>query len=281
MVTCTINVVDTLMDVFCNDIQEMQAIEELYRLQQHEDDVCCDQHKCIYKEILLRLTLLNDPNDIMKFADEEWCLLVSKLNVNKNIVNRLLKQYHETLCKSYFASWKSFTKAMVSRKRLSSWLNKRQIFSLARCYKAWKLETKRRVLLRGELCVSEAMLNVKANILDEISRKESIHEEYNLEVEKLVQSRRELDHDVHQLQMNLDNISRKLAEKKEEYDTHTHMRRQKENVYKQKIEKLKQLIETEEMAASDYEALINEKKDLLSPPLKKKRNRGKRGKKKK
>eukprot|EP00943_MAST-04B_sp_MAST-4B-sp1_P001087 g1087.t1 len=255
----------------------MQAIEELYRLQQYDDDVCCDQHKSIYKEILLRLTLLSDPNDIMKFADDEWRLLASKLNVNKNIVNRLLKQYHGTLCKSYFTSWKSFTKAMVSRKRLSSWLNKRQIVSLTRCYKAWKLETKRHVLLRGEQCVSEAMLNVKANILDEISRKESIYEEYKLEVKKLVQSRRELDHDVHQLQMNLDKISRKLAKKKEEYYTHDDMRRQKENVYKKKIEELKRLIELGEMATSDYEALINEKKDILSPSVKKKRNRrGKR-----
>ena len=107
----------------------MQAIEELYRLQQYEDDVCCEQHKSIYKEILLRLTLLNDPNNIIEFADKEWRLLESKLNVNIKIVNRLLKQYHKLLCKSYFSSWKSFTKAMVLRKRLSSWLNKRQILS--------------------------------------------------------------------------------------------------------------------------------------------------------
>ena len=257
----------------------MQAIEELYRLQHYEDDLCCEGHKDIYKTILLRLTLLNDNEQIIKFADAEWQQLTKTIHVNTNTINKLIKKYQDLLYRSYFASWKSFTKSTLVRKRMSNWLNKRQILSKRRVYTAWKLETERNCCIRGERCVTEAIKNVQINLINEISGKTEIHNNYKSDIKKLVETRRRLDHDVHQIQLTLNHISKEAQDVKIQYAEAETKRKEDLNKYNTKIEELKLLIAHEGMMVSEYERHIHEKEELLlENQLKKKKKKRKKKK---
>ena len=138
----------------------MQAIEELYLLQQGgADDVCCESHKKL-EIICCDFIAVDDVNEhacIKSIADDELKTVASHSIVNKNIIERLYLKYRTLLCSTYFGIWRKFSKNMTRRRLFSKYIYDKIAISQANVFHAWKQEASKHVLERGECtCTSIA-----------------------------------------------------------------------------------------------------------------------------
>ena len=257
----------------------MQAIEELYLLQQGgADDVCCESHKAIYAAILLRLTMLNEHACIKSIADDELKTVASHSIVNKNIIERLYLKYRTLLCSTYFGIWRKFSKNMTRRRLFSKYIYDKIAISQANVFHAWKQEASKHVLERGENAHALALHDVGNNLGIELENKKAINAKYIDDITEINTTKRELECQLEQLQKCQKGLLDDVDRAKQIYEetrialSEEQMKRDKE------IKDLLLLIEREGMRISEYEYLVEEKELLLKtdiPAVKQKRTRRK------